>query len=106
MPVVMEQFFGAGAVQATIFFVALGLFQFVWIGVLLKSNNSSLLILGVLVDLFSILIYFTSTAGVTFPFGIPPQPLSPFAMVIKALEAVFVLASIYVMKNAGGSISR
>ena len=63
-----------------------------------------LLTLGVLGNLVSILIYFISTSGVTI-FGVPPQPLIPFGVLIKALEAVFVLASLYVLK-ARASIPR
>jgi hypothetical protein len=100
MPAVMTQLFGAGAIPAIIFFVTLGLFQLIWIGVLLKSNKPPLLVLGVLGNLVSILIYFVSIGGVTLPFGVPPQPFSAFAILIKALEAVFVLASVYVLLKA------
>ena len=96
-PAMLQSVFGAGMVPAVVFFIVLGVFQLVWIGVLLKSNNSSLLVLGVLGNLISILIYFVSTAGVTL-LGVPPQPLIPFALLIKALEALFVLASLYVLK--------
>ncbi len=98
-PIIMETMFGQGFVAATIFFIVLGLFQLTWIWVLLKSNSSSLLALGVLGNLVSILIYFISASGVTI-FGVPPQPLIPFGVLIKALEAVFVLASVYVLKAA------
>jgi hypothetical protein len=97
-PVIMETMFGAGWISATIFFIVLGIFQLVWVGVLLKSNNSSLLVLGVLGNLFSILIYFVSTSGVTI-FGVPPQPFLAFGLLIKALEAVFVLASLYALRT-------
>jgi hypothetical protein len=103
-PLIMETIFGQGFIAATIFFIVLGVFQLIWIRLLLKSNNSSLLTLGVLGNLVSILIYFISTSGVTI-FGVPPQPLIPFGVLIKALEAVFVLASLYVLK-ARASISR
>jgi hypothetical protein len=93
----METMFGAGWVAATTFFIVLGLFQLICVGILIKSNNSSLLTLGILGNLVSILIYFISTSGVTI-FGVPPQPLIPFGVLIKALEAVFVLASIYLLK--------
>ena len=96
-PVIMETMFGAGWVAATTFFIVLGLFQLICVGILIKSNNSSLLTLGILGNLVSILIYFISTSGVTI-FGVPPQPLIPFGVLIKALEAVFVLASIYLLK--------
>lgn|GEM_PF-2529524 len=98
-PIVMETMFGQGFVAATIFFILLGLFQLTWIWVLLKSNSSSFLALGVLGNLVSILIYFISASGVTI-FGVPPQPLIPFGVLIKALEAVFVLASVYALKAA------
>jgi len=98
-PIVMETMFGQGFVAATIFFIVLGLFQLTWIWVLLKSNSSSFLALGVLGNLVSILIYFISASGVTI-FGVPPQPLIPFGVLIKALEAVFVLASVYALKAA------
>jgi len=96
-PVMLETVFGPGWVAATAFFLALGIFQLLWVYVLLKSENSFLLILGILGNLVSILIYFVSTAGVTL-FGVPPQPLIAFGVLIKALEAVFVLASICVLK--------
>ncbi|MFI5449742.1 MAG: hypothetical protein ACHQ03_08260 [Candidatus Bathyarchaeia archaeon] len=98
-PMIMETMFGQGFVAATIFFIVLGLFQLTWTWVLLKSNSSSLLALGVLGNLVSILIYFISASGVTI-FGVPPQPLIPFGVLIKALEAVFVLASVYALKAA------
>jgi len=96
-PSIMETLFGQGFIAATIFFIVLGVFQLIWIRVLLKSNNSTLLTLGVLGNLVSILIYFISTSGVTI-FGVPPQPLIAFGVLIKALEAVFVLVSLYVLK--------
>ncbi|MGA3109533.1 MAG: hypothetical protein ABSD99_08850 [Candidatus Bathyarchaeia archaeon] len=98
-PTIMETMFGQGFVAATIFFIVLGLFQLTWTWVLLKSNSSSLLALGVLGNLVSILIYFISASGVTI-FGVPPQRLIPFGVLIKALEAVFVLASVCVLKAA------
>jgi hypothetical protein len=96
-PTIMETMFGAGYVDATIFFIALGLFQLTWIAVLLKSNKSSLLTVGVVGNLISILIYFISETGVTI-FGVPPQPYVPFAVLIKGLEAVFIIASVYLLK--------
>ncbi len=93
MSAAFEQLFGAAAVPATIFFVALGIFQLMWIGVIIKSNNRGLLAVGILEILFSILIYFISTA-MPPPFGVPPQPLTAYAVFIKALEAGFVLASL------------
>jgi hypothetical protein len=54
------------------------------------------LALGILGNLGSILIYFISTSGVII-FGVPPQPLIPFGVLIKALEAVFVAASAYLL---------
>jgi len=98
-PIAMETMFGQGFVAATIFFIVLGLFQLTWIWVLLKSNSSSFLALGVLGNLVSILIYFISASGVTI-FGVLPQPLIPFGVLMKALEAVFVLASVYALKAA------
>jgi hypothetical protein len=89
--------FGQGFIAATIFFIVLGVFQLIWIRALLKSNNSSLLTLGILGNLVSIFIYFISTRGVTI-FGVPPQPLISFGVLIKGLETVFVLASLYVLK--------
>jgi hypothetical protein len=97
-PIVMETMFGQGFLAATTFFIVLGLFQLSWIVVLLKSNKSSLLALGVVGNLGSIVIYFVSAGGVTI-FSVPPQPLIPFAFLIKTLEAVSVLASVYVMKS-------
>ena len=96
-PMIMEAMFGKGFLAAAAFFIVLGAFQLAWIRVLLKSNNSSLLILGVLGNLLSIFIYFISASGVTI-FGVPPQPLISFGVPIKALEALFVLASLYVLK--------
>ena len=96
-PTIMETMFGQGFMAATVFFIVLGVFQLIWIRVLLKSNNPSLLTIGVLGNVVSILIYFISTSGVTI-FGVPPQPLIPFGLLIKALETVFVLASLYVIK--------
>ncbi|MGA2625685.1 MAG: hypothetical protein ABSF63_01305 [Candidatus Bathyarchaeia archaeon] len=97
-PTIMETMFGQGFMAATVFFIVLGVFQLIWIRVLLKSNNPSLLTIGVLGNVVSILIYFISTSGVTI-FGVPPQPLIPFGLLIKALETVFVLASLYVLKH-------
>ena len=96
-PTIMETMFGQGFMAATVFFIVLGLFQLIWVRVLLKSNNPSLLTIGILGNVISILIYFISTSGVTI-FGVPPQPLIPFGVLIKALETVFVLASLYVIK--------
>ena len=62
-----------------------------------QIQHPSLLTLGVLGNLVSILIYFISASGVTI-FGVPPQPLIAFGVLIKALEAVFVVASLYVLK--------
>ena len=97
-PALMTEVFGAGAVAAVVFFICLGIFQLVWIGVLLRSSNRLLLILGILGNLVSIIIYFISLGGVTI-FGVPPQNGGIFALLIKALEAVFVLASIDVMRR-------
>jgi len=97
-PTIMETMFGPGALAATVFFIILGLFQLIWIYVLLKTRNSLLLVLGVVGNLISILVYFVSVDGVTL-FGVPPQPLIAFGVLIKALETVFVLASIYVVRS-------
>jgi hypothetical protein len=97
-PAIMTEVFGSGAIPAAIFFISLGVFQLIWIGVLLKSNNPLLLTLGILGNLVSILIYFVSLGGVTI-FGVPPQNGGAFALLIKALEAVFVLASINVLRT-------
>ena len=96
-PAVLHQFFGDGVVPVVTFFIALGLFQLAWIGIILKSSNRSLLALGICGFSFSIIIYFVSTQ-MWLPFGVPPQPLVPFAFVIKALEAIFVLASAHVLR--------
>jgi hypothetical protein len=98
-PSLMASVFGPGAVAAAIFFIVLGLFQLVWIRILLKSSNRRLLILGIVGNLGSIIIYFVSLGGVTI-FGVPPQNGGVFALLIKALEAIFVLASIYVLTEA------
>ena len=97
-PAVMWNVFGSGAVAAVIFFVMLGIYQLVWIGILLKSNNRLLLGLGIPGNLVSIVIYFVSLSGVTI-FGVPPQNGGVFALIIKALEAVFLLASVYVLRR-------
>jgi len=98
-PTIMQTMFGQGFVAATIFFIVLGLFQLIWIWIILKSNTSLLMVLGVLGNLGSILVYSVSVSGVTI-FSVLPQPLLPFAVLIKALEAVFILASVYVLKDA------
>ena len=99
-PQIMTMMFGTeGAIPTVIFFVVLGMFQFAWIAVLLKSTNPLLLAIGILVNLGSIVIYLISTAGVTIPPGVPPQLLIPFGVLIKALEAMFVVASIYALKS-------
>ena len=46
------------------------------------------------VNLGSIVMYFISAAGVTIPAGVPSQPLIPFGVLIKTLEAIFIAASI------------
>jgi hypothetical protein len=97
-PALMSEVFGAGAVAAVVFFVCLGLFQLVWIGVLLRSSNRILLIVGILGNLVSIVIYFVSLSGVTI-FGVPPQNGGAFALLIKGLEALFVFASIDVLRR-------
>ena len=94
----MTVVFGPGAIPAVIFFICLGIFQLIWIRVLLRSNNRLLLLLGILGNLVSILIYFVSLGGVTI-FGVPPQNGGVFALLIKGLETIFVFASIYVMKT-------
>jgi hypothetical protein len=95
-PFVMSTMFGPGALAATIFFIVLGAFQLTWIIVLLKSKNPTLLAVGILGNLFSIFIYFISASGVTI-FGVSPQPFSAFPVLVKVLEAIFILASGYVV---------
>lgn len=95
-PSVMTAMFGPGAVAAAVFFICLGLFQIICIGIILKSGNALLLALGGLGNLGSILIYFISASGVVI-FGVPPQPLITFGVLIKALEGVFVVASTYLI---------
>ena len=97
-PAFMHQEFEDGVVPVVTFFTALGLFQLAWIGIILKSINRSLLALGIFGFSFSILIYFVSTQ-MWLPFGVPSQPLVPFAFLVKALEAIFVLASVYVLRT-------
>ena len=97
-PALMWSVFGPSAVAAVIFFVVLGVYQLVWIGILLKSKNTLLLALGIPGNLVSIVIYFVSLSGVTI-FAVPPQNGGVFALIIKALEAVFVLASIYALRR-------
>lgn len=96
-PSIMQTMFGQGYISATIFFIVLGIFQIVWIGVLLKSNNALFLILGILGNLVSIFIYLISASGVTI-FGVPPQPLIAFGVLVKTLECVFVISTVYVLK--------
>ena len=96
-PSIMQTMFGQGYISATIFFIVLGIFQITWIGVLLKSKNELFLILGVFGNLVSIFIYFISASGVTI-FGVPPQPLIAFGVLVKALECLFVFSTAYVLK--------
>jgi len=98
-PTLMATIFGPGAEAAVIFFVVLGVFQAVWIPILLKSTNRSLLIVGILGNLVSIVIYFVSLGGVTI-FGVPPQNGGVFALLIKGLELIFVLASVHVLRTS------
>jgi hypothetical protein len=97
-PAFMHQEFGDGVVPVVAFFIALGLFQLAWIGIILKSSNRSLLALGIFGFSVSIIIYFLSTQ-MWLPFGVPPQPLVPFAFLIKALEAIFIFASLYILRT-------
>jgi len=98
-PTLMTTVFGAGAEAAVVFFIVLGIFQLAWIPILLKSSNRGLLTLGIWGNLVSIIIYFVSLSGVTI-FNVPPQNGGAFAILIKALEFLFVLASIHVMTRA------
>ena len=97
-PTLMWSVFGPGAIGAVVFFVLLGMYQLVWIGILLKSNHIHMLALGIPGNLVSIIIYFVSLSGVTI-LGVPPQNGGAFALVIKALETVFVLASIFIIER-------
>ena len=99
-PAVMWSVFGPGAVAAVIFFVVLGVYQLIWIGILLKSKNALVLALGIPGNVVSIVIYFVSLSGVAI-FGVPPQNGGVFALIIKALEAVFLVASIYTLRRVG-----
>jgi len=101
-PAIMTTMFGPGAMAAVVFFICLGLFQILCIGIILKSTNPYLLLAGILGNLGSILIYFISTMGVTI-FGVPPQPLIPFGVLIKALEAIFVVAAAYIINTRQSS---
>ena len=92
----MWSVFGPGAIGAAVFFVLLGIYQLVCIYVVLKSKRTLLLAAGIPGNLVSIVIYFVSLSGVTM-FGVPPQNGGVFALLIKALEAIFMLASIYVL---------
>jgi hypothetical protein len=98
-PAVLHKFFGDAVIPVVIFFIALGLFQLAWIAIILKSSNRSLRALGIFGFSVSIIIYFLSTQ-MWLPFGVPPQPLVPFAFLIKALEAIFILASLYILSRA------
>jgi hypothetical protein len=90
--------FGSGAVPAAIFFLGLGVFQLIWMGVLMRSNNPTLLVVGTVGNVFSILIYFISVAGVML-LGVPPQPLFAQGVIAKVLEGVFVAASLCVLRG-------
>ena len=96
-PALMWSVFGPGAVAAVVFFVILGTYQLVWIGLLLKSNSKILLALGIPGNLVSVVIYFVSLSGVTI-FGVPPQNGGAFALLIKSLEVIYVVACFYVLK--------
>ena len=100
-PALMWSVFGPGAMSAVIFFLVLGVYQLIWIGILLKSQSRYFLSLGIPGNLVSIVIYFVSLSGVTI-FGVPPQNGGVFAILIKALEAVFLLASIAALRNLPG----
>ena len=97
-PYVMTIMFGPAAVAATVFFICLGLLQIICIGIILKSSNAALLALGVLGNVGSILIYFISISGVVI-FGVLPQPLVPFAVLIKALEGLFIVTSAHLLSE-------
>lgn len=97
-PTLMTTVFGPGAEAAVIFFVVLAVFQLAYIPLMLKSTSRQFLIIGILGNLVSIIIYFVSLSGMTI-FGVPPQNGGAFALLIKALETVFVLASIDVLKR-------
>jgi hypothetical protein len=101
-PQMMATVFGPGAVAAFLFFISLGIFQIICIGIILKSSRPSLFVLAILGNVVSIVIYFVSTSGMTI-LGVPPQPLIPFAVLIKALEAVFIAASGYVLRTGVSS---
>ncbi len=96
-PSLMYSVFGPGAVAAVVFFVVLGVYQLLWIGILLKSNNIFLLAMGIPGNLVSIVIYFVSLGGVTI-FGVPPQNGGIFALLIKALEVIYVVTCVYLLK--------
>ncbi|HUK27362.1 MAG TPA: hypothetical protein VLV31_02975 [Candidatus Acidoferrales bacterium] len=106
-PAIMSTMFGPGAIAAVVFFICLGLFQILCIGLILKSTNPYLMLVGILGNIASILIYFISTMGVTI-YGVPPQPLIPFGVLIKALEAIFVVAAAYLItvRQTGREVSR
>jgi hypothetical protein len=104
-PALMWSVFGPGAIGAVVFFVVLGIYQLVCIGVVLKSKSPFLLAAGIPGNLVSIVIYFVSFSGVAM-FGVPPQNGGIFALLIKALEAIFVLASIYVLGKAPSKLSK
>ena len=97
-PALMWSVFGPGAIGAVVFFVVLGIYQIISIALMLKSKSRYLLALVIPGNLVSIVIYFVSLSGVTI-FGVPPQNGGIFALLIKALEAVFVLASIEVLRR-------
>jgi len=97
-PYVMTTMFGPGALNAVVFFICLGLFQIVSIGIIIKSSTPYLLALAILGNIGSIVIYFVSVSGVTI-FGVPPQPLVAFGVLIKALETIFVACSAYLLAS-------
>ena len=93
----MWSVFGSGAVAAVVFFVVLGVYQLLWIVIILKSNNRYLLVMGIPGNVVSIVIYFVSLSGVTI-LGVPPQNGGTFALLIKALETIYVITCLYLLK--------
>lgn len=96
-PSLMWSVLGPGAVGAVVFFIVLGAYQLLWIGIFLKSNNTYLLAMGIPGNLVSIVIYFVSLSGVTI-LGVSPQNGGPFALLIKALEAIYIVTCVYLLK--------
>jgi len=98
-PMLYRQLFGQAVIPVTIFFVILGAFQLIWAAIILRSNSRLLIIVGIVGFLASIVIYLASTV-IELPPGVPVQSVNPYAIVSKILEAIFIYASILVLRSS------